>query len=982
LSTDPENYDFTLWTTSPARGAGTEDSNIGDPNWNTDPSTHVATVNITADATNSLKAAIDAALPGDVIILAAGTYEESENISLDKEITIKAADGASPVVKPVGVFALGNAADVTIQNIKFDGSDQTASNFIYALDATNNSLTIDGCEFYSFENAVISATDSKLISTCTVNRCYFYNNTNSCICLKNTAEADLTVTNSTFANINASSVSAGIVESKTSAGKVKADHCTFYNCPVSSTGYAAIKFESSDITVSNNIIVMPTSTDNIRAIHLPDGKEVKNCLTYGYTYDSKSGIRYGVTQTACLPNTDPYFTDAASGDFSFPYNWSTGVLSPAFGAATDGKPLGAPRWFTNEVVPETDMATPYFLEGKIAKLSGNIYYSAADSLHYEDKVDCGSATWKLHIEEPCAIRATINYKTGSSSGAILALSVYNADEDQVDDAMTHSYYSEDGNKDLTGCVYIPVAGDYTFVLENTQSHSSAKINGITLSYMGGEVQEISTSADTSLPLDEAWFIGCTRDEDGITYPSSNTTSAWIKWNIATTETKFYDLTLNINTTYNHELAVNIYEDENEAPIATVSESYSSTHGSPLAIELGRVQLVGDKNYIAKVTNSANGSQAEVLSLVFKPVTSLVVELPNTIPFINAVLSDKAHITDGKLYFNEIGDTNPQGQWAQWKVTTNHNGLFLFTMNTESTNEQDYKIAIWNEAGTEVVDFCEASLGSGTKVLTHYFNLAAGNYFVKVENTRSYSRGHLTSFVVTEPESSSIITLSEEATSNSDWSAKVNDGTYDVQIIRTIKAGMYNTFCLPFAVSSSMVKQIFGKDVQIRTLNEATLESDFVLTLNFAEASDIHPGTPVLIQTSRDIVNPAFVGVQFGIAAPSATTKTNANFTGTFVKTSLEANENILFLGANNKLYFPTATVDIYGMRGWFIVHDVPGGAPAIRGARIVTPNNMPTEIELVKSEEPKANSQKLIENGQLVIIRDGVRYNAMGVRVK
>jgi len=40
-----------------------------------------------------------------------------------------------------------------------------------------------------------------------------------------------------------------------------------------------------------------------------------------------------------------------------------------------------------------------------------------------------------------------------------------------------------------------------------------------------------------------------------------------------------------------------------------------------------------------------------------------------------------------------------------------------------------------------------------------------------------------------------------------------------------------------------------------------------------------------------------------------------------------------------------------------------------------------TGIEEI-SQEPIANSQKLIENGQLIILRDGVRYNAQGVEVR
>lgn len=528
------------------------------------------------------------------------------------------------------------------------------------------------------------------------------------------------------------------------------------------------------------------------------------------------------------------------------------------------------------------------------------------------------------------------------------------------------------------------SGKYMLKVKNRTAFSKVKLNSVTLSYVGGEVQDISTSSNTTLNVADAWFSGCTRDNDKtyIQYPSSSTSDAWIKWNIATSETKYYDLTVNVNTTYAHGFTVAIYEDEEAAPVASVTEgSYVNTQGV-LVLELGRVNLVGGKNYVVKVTNAPSGSQARVTSVVFAPVVATATTLPGTLAFSNAVLSEKAFIQDGMLYFNEIGDSNPQGQWAQWEVTTDHDGLFLFTMGVTSENEQSYKITILDNLDN-VLDYYESSPGSGDKTLTHYFALNTGSYFVKVENTRSFSKGHLTSFVVTEP--AGFVTLEESATTNTSWADKVvakeaEGPLYDVQIIRTIKAGMYNTFCLPFAVDHDQCKDIFGSDVQIRTLDEATVETgDFVLNLNFKNASDIYPGTPVLIKTSRDIVNPVFTGVKFTTATPASTTKTNANFVGTFIKDEIPADPNNLFMGANNTLYFPTVNLPILGMRAYFVVHDALAGA--IKRARIVENGQVATEIELIM-EQPNANSQKLIENGQLIIIRDGIRYNALGIKLQ
>jgi hypothetical protein len=528
-------------------------------------------------------------------------------------------------------------------------------------------------------------------------------------------------------------------------------------------------------------------------------------------------------------------------------------------------------------------------------------------------------------------------------------------------------------------------GKYMLKVKNRTCYSAVKLNSVTVSYVGGAVQNISTAANTTLNVADAWFSGCTRDNDKtyIQYPSSSTSDAWIKWNIATSETKYYDLTVNVNTEYNHGFTAAIYEDEEAEPVASVTEgSFVETKGV-LALELGRVNLVGGKNYVVKVTNAPSGSQAKVTSVVFAPVVATATTLPGTLAFSNAVLSEKANITDGMLYFNEPdADKDPRGQWAQWEVTTDHDGLFLFTMGVTSTNEQSYKITIKNDSDNEL-DYYEANPGSGDKTLTHYFALNTGTYFVKVENRTSFSKGHLTSLVVTEP--AGVVTLDEAATSTDSWADKVVDKSaegplYDVQIIRTIKAGMYNTICLPFAVDHDQCKDIFGSDVQIRTLDEATVETgDFVLNLNFKNASDIYPGTPVLIKTSRDIVNPVFTGVKFTTATPASTTKTNANFVGTFIKDEIPASEDNLFLGANNTLYFPTVKMPILGMRAYFVIHDVPAGA--IKRARIVENHNTATDIEIVGSQK-NANSQKLIENGQLIIIRDGIRYNALGIKLQ
>lgn len=990
----------------------------------------------------------DNAAIGDTIVLADGTYTESEVIEFSKSLTVIAADGANPVIAQHYYSRVMNGSKVKFVGITFDGSlynsgagasdhcfypdDDNDGNELHfencefkafpsrficiasgkkldscimkncTLHAANAVLynqsadlkyfKMDGCEVYGMaQQAICAGSSASHMDSCIVNDCYFYNNAKTAIYFeKSSVEGKETcdgviVTNSTFANSTAAVSSIICVYnydySKASTIKVKVDHCTFYNNEPTSTDHGVIRvYKSTDVNISNCIFAHPTAIAQ-KATSCYGGT-IKNCLVHNYTYTTSGHRTDDITPTANI-TANPLFTDAANSDFSYPGNWSTGNISPARGSASDNSDLGDPRWYTAETLPlpTTNFASPYSFIGTKAQLLGSFALNANDSIQSQDKDYDGIANWKFHAERSCQVQVTLNINAENTSGHRYEVELFDANNVLVGTSIAEAANAWTKGDQILGTLKIPAIGDYKIRLTNHTDHSSTVINGITLSYYGGAIQNISTSTNTTLNVADAWFSGCTRDNEKtyIQYPSSSTSSAWMKWNIATSETKYYDLTVNVNTAYNHGFTVAIYEDEEADPIASVTEgSYVETTGDGLGLEVGRVNLVGGKKYVVKVTNAPSGSQAKVTSVVFAPVVATSTALPNTLEFSNAVLSPKAHITDGMLYFNEIGDTNPQGQWAQWEVTTDHNGLFLFTMGVASTSQQSYKITIKDNSENEL-EYFEANPGSGNQTIKHYFALNAGTYFVKVENTYSYSNGHLTSLAVTEP--AGVVTLDENAMDNSTWSAKVGDNnTYDVQIIRSFKGGMNNTFCLPFAVSSSQCKEVFGNDVEIRTLDEATIEEgNFVLNLNFVTTTSIYQGTPVLIKPARDIVNPVFTGVEFKKTASEPTTKTNANFVGSFVKTPLTASDNLLYVGPENKVFFLSVDYDMPGMRAWFVIHDVPS-PKALRSARIIEKEQITTSILNVETSGDAA--RKVLYNGQIVIIRGNEMYNMQGQHIQ
>ena len=921
---------------------------------------------------DNVRKALYYASPNDTIVLADGTYEESTSnyLAFDKNIVLMAA-GNGAIIRTQVPVTITNGARAEIIGVKFDATNMTGySHLIYAADASeNNRLIMDGCDIYNYTvgKAIIAARSSNKLDSLIINNCKFYNHTTrSCVFLENTENKGLIVTNSTFYNIatGTESFDAGILDDRSTTAEIRVDHCSFYNVVAKNTDFAAIgKIKSSNSIVSNCIFMMPESTGSLRAIR--DVATANNCLTYNYTYDSNWGIHSSVVKNNCIQLKDPAFVNAASGDFHIT------DASPAHLVGSDNKSLGAKCWWP--AAPETDFATAYNLVGSKAGLVGNIRLNANNNIEYYDNSVAGTAVWEVKATRACAIQAVIDMETGSASGSIFQIKVYKENGEEVG-TFDASYKDDDEDINMSGTVYLPKAGVYTFKLFNNQSWSSAKVEKIILSYAGGAVQNISTTVNTTLHIADAWYKGCTRTDDYIQYPSSGTADAWMKWNIATSETKYYDLTVNVNTEYAHGFTVAVYEDEDAEPVASVTEgSYVNTTGT-LALEIGRINLAGGKNYVVKVTNAPSGSQAKVLDVVFAPVAASATSLPGTLEFNDAVLSPNAHVTNSMLYFNEIGDTNPQGEWAQWAVTTDHDGAFLFTMDVESANGQSYKITIL-DSENHTIAVNEQDLGTGTKTMKHYFELTAGNYFVKVENTKSYSKGHLTSLVVTEP---SLLTIDETATTNTVIHDNYKNGNHDIQINRTVLGGMYNVICLPFDVNSSQLKTVFGSSVELYQMASATMEGS-VLDLQFSAVTSIYRGTPYLIKTATNVENPIFIDVEIKEEAGRQTDGTAADFIGTFVQKSVEADGQNLILLSDDRLAFPNSDKTLKGFRGYFRVK-TPGAAHIIQHARIIAGEQVVTAIDLVETQNETV--QKVIENGQLIIIKDGVRYNVMGIMMK
>lgn len=948
-------------------------------------------INITPTSPKSsdnLRRALASAADGDIIEMAAGTYEESNSDYIaftGKNVTVRAAEGAEVILVPKVQIRLKEGSRAEFIGIKFDcghlSDISSYSNLIATNDNTDGKkLILTDCEFYGWaqNNAILRTPSGSKIDSIVINNCYFHNCYKSVLYCEDTNLIGVEINNSTFANISGTYWAAPIYIPATS-GKLVVDHCTFYNVEQADAGSGVVTTTLADATVSNCIFMFPTS-GNICATKLPAGGQVKNTLTYNYDNWQPYGHYNTATVTDCV-KANPLFMDAANNDFTLRMG------SPARGAATDASAIGDSRW-TEIISIVTDFSSPLVLEAVDA--TKNAYYSL-DANNYlksanPDPVttEYGIAEWRIHSNTPASVQTTLNMYSGSLYGHTYKVAIYNSNSEKIGEIGESGWSDAKTDIMLTGAIYLPEAGDYTIRLSNICNGSVATIQGITLSYAGGATQDIP---GTLTAADAVFSDKGTRADGMISF--STYADQWVKWNASTSGSgaQAYAVMLNINnpTAYGHRFTVSFYLNEDESPVASLTESsWNETFGTPLAIDLGETTLTGGNTYVVKVTNAENGAQPKIISVELVAAGGAVQDIPGTITLSEAILSARAYMDGDDLHFTD-GDHlgTISGEYAKWNIHAASEGVYTFTAHCTSTNYSNLTIKVLDTDENELYSYTPQYTYTGeNKVITSpEWILAAGDYVLRLSNPANNSNGYLLSLAAAK---SDIIVLDENATSASVIHDNNGVNTKKIALMRSFKADMYNTICLPFSDWNSSLELVFGTGYQLLKLNTATIDGD-VLDLEFETVTELGHGRPYLIKPTKDVTNPIF-GTGHTIdertSGYSTTVCDNADFIGNFIKGTIPAGEDNLFLGQNNLLYFSESTTTIKGMRAYFEVKNS-SGAP-IRHARIVEQSEVVTELELINGEWQEVKSAngtiKTIENGQLILIRDGKRYNVMGIR--
>ncbi|MBQ9603696.1 MAG: choice-of-anchor J domain-containing protein [Paludibacteraceae bacterium] len=225
-----------------------------------------------------------------------------------------------------------------------------------------------------------------------------------------------------------------------------------------------------------------------------------------------------------------------------------------------------------------------------------------------------------------------------------------------------------------------------------------------------------------------------------------------------------------------------------------------------------------------------------------------------------------------------------------------------------------------------------------------------------------------------------LTLPDNVDNTATLSANLGKAV-DVTIGRTfVCAGYYNTICLPFSLSAAELAASPIASNDLWAFKYARVEGGELL-IRIVEAESINAGEPYLISWPEgdNIENPLFKNVTISASVGKVMGNENLKFVGTLKPETFVAHDDSkLFLYQNNTLYWwnGDAASSLKSFRAFFTVEGGAGEIPIKNlPARIIKEEQETTGIDNTGVD---AQALKLLENGCVVIIRNGVKYNIQG----
>lgn len=221
-----------------------------------------------------------------------------------------------------------------------------------------------------------------------------------------------------------------------------------------------------------------------------------------------------------------------------------------------------------------------------------------------------------------------------------------------------------------------------------------------------------------------------------------------------------------------------------------------------------------------------------------------------------------------------------------------------------------------------------------------------------------------------------------------------DVPFTMRLERSVSNAYYNTFCSPIDLDAETVEATFGAGTQIHELASTSYDEEAnELTLEFADSQNhMEAGVPYLFKPANSVSNPTFTDVDPTAVATAegAVNAPHVTFVGTLEPKEVTSSQidakNFIFLLANNQLTWANGGT-LKAMRAYWLLKD---GVPsrALSRRPIMRIGQSAQGIEEVSGDwrqetgdGKQVTGRKVLRDGQLIIVHEGVEYNAQGIRL-
>lgn len=409
--------------------------------------------------------------------------------------------------------------------------------------------------------------------------------------------------------------------------------------------------------------------------------------------------------------------------------------------------------------------------------------------------------------------------------------------------------------------------------------------------------------------------------------------------------------------------INIYEDRYKKNCQDVSDDKNKAFAAVFDMEVDNSKLIHRIDFENKLSNSA------VIILAVTGVTADM-EVPD----------------EEAMEVSDINKTSFQACWDAITDAASYRIDVAEDIDFQRILEDYNNLPVSGSTCRDIVD-----LVSNTD---YYWRVRA----VNADGGQSASSAPHLVKTAPDPEKGDTPPYTDEEYTNIEESLAPYIGTKSIlaelDIHRTLyRDGDFNTLCLPFDMNAEQIAASPLVGAQVYEFVSANVVNEQLNIEISGPIDHIDAGVPYLVKWNPTLPEVIDGGI---LVFKNVNVVTNhgqtlggedeVKFVGNIgIATLVEEEQlgtdhNKLFLGAANTLYWPEDDTRLKGFRAYFLVPDSPSGAPKHTPARIVTHTDVTTDIDIVGSTI-KGENRKMLRNGMLLILHNGVLYNAQGQRV-